>query len=159
CPPAHPRGPAMTRTFRPCRLLVLFALLSGSAAWADNWPAWRGPGGQGHCTETNLPLKWSAKDNGRWKVKLSEGGNSTPISREDRTFLTKANKGGTVRGLLCLGRKDGKLLWQKDIEYPQKEQAWNQSYYASASPVTDGQRVVVSFGSAGMCCYDLSGKE
>src|SRR5207245_6056655 len=31
--------------------------------------------------------------------------------------------------------------------------------FCSASPVTDGERVIVSHGSAGMFCYDMDGKE
>ena len=141
------------------RLLVLMALIACSAVRADNWPAWRGAGGQGHCTEKNLPLKWGAKENVKWKVKLPEEGNSTPIVWEKNIFLTQANKGGTVRALLCLDRADGKVLWKKEVEYQKKEQVWNTAYYGSASPVTDGERVVVSHGSAGMYCYDFAGKE
>ncbi|HEY2908624.1 MAG TPA: hypothetical protein VGI99_00165 [Gemmataceae bacterium] len=31
--------------------------------------------------------------------------------------------------------------------------------YCAASPVTDGERIVVSHGSAGVYCYDFTGKE
>ena len=64
-----------------------------------------------------------------------------------------------VRSLLCFARADGKLLWQKDVAYADKERNWNPNWYANASPVIDGERVVVSFASAGMYCYDLAGKE
>ena len=86
-------------------------------------------------------------------------GNSTPVVWGDKIFLTQANKGGTVRSLICFARADGKLLWQKDVVYAEKERNWNQNWYANASPATDGERVVVSFGSAGMYCYDFDGKE
>lgn len=142
------------------RFLVLLTLLAGAAvARGENWPAWRGPTGQGHCAETDLPLTWSATSNVKWKVPLADQGNSTPVLWGDRIFLTQANKGGSVRSLLCLARADGKLLWQKDVSYADKERNWNPSWYANASPVTDGQRVVVSFASAGMYCFDTSGKE
>src|SRR5947208_3323545 len=32
----------------------------------NNWPAWRGPEGNGHCKEKNLPVKWSATQNVQW---------------------------------------------------------------------------------------------
>ena len=41
---------------------VLLVLTSGSSL-AENWPQFRGPGGQGVATEKNLPLKWSADEN------------------------------------------------------------------------------------------------
>jgi outer membrane protein assembly factor BamB len=51
------------------------------------------------------------------------------------------------------------LLWQRDVPYGEKERNWNPNWYCNASPATDGQRVVVSFASAGMYCYDLEGNE
>ena len=138
-------------------LVLLFACCA--LIRADNWPAWRGPTGQGQCAEKNLPLKWGAKENVRWKVPLADQGNSTPIVWGGKIFLTQANKGGTVRSLICFDRADGKQLWKKDVEYAEKEKNWNESWYCNASPVTDGERVVVCFGSAGLYCYDFDGKE
>src|SRR5262245_58926074 len=51
---------------------------------AENWPAWRGPDGQGHSAETGLPATWDATRNVRWKVPLPNAGNSTPIVWGDR---------------------------------------------------------------------------
>lgn len=142
------------------RKLILAATLSCViAAHADDWPAWRGPSGQGHSTEKSLPLKWSKTENIKWNVPLAEPGNSSPIVWGDKIFLTQANKGGTVRSLLCFAKADGKLLWQKDTAYAEQEKCFNPAYYCSASPVTDGERVVVGYGQAGMYCYNFQGKE
>lgn len=134
-----------------------------AAVWASlfagDWPAWRGPSGQGHSDEKNLPLKWSSKENVRWKIPLAHPGNSTPILFGDNVFLTQANKGGSVRSLLCFARSDGSRRWQKDVAFEGKERNWNEEWYANASPATDGERVVVSFGSAGMHCFDNAGNE
>jgi outer membrane protein assembly factor BamB len=138
---------------------ALVWLVVCSALVAADWPAWRGPTGQGVCEEKNVPLKWSGKENVKWKVALADPGNSTPIVWGENVFLTQANKGGSVRSLICFARADGKVRWQKDVSYSEKEKNWNETWYANASPVTDGQRVVVSFGSAGMYCYDFDGKE
>lgn len=137
--------------------LVLLSL--GAPVFAADWPAWRGPTGQGHSEEKNLPVKWSETENVKWKITLENQGNSTPVIWGDKIFLTQANKGGTIRSLLCFARADGKLLWQKDVSYSEKERNWNESWYANASPALDGERAVVSFGSAGMYCYDFDGKE
>ncbi|MBX9680981.1 MAG: PQQ-like beta-propeller repeat protein [Gemmataceae bacterium] len=140
-------------------LSIASLLLLVSAGFAGDWPAWRGPTGQGRSDETNLPRTWSSSKNVKWKVPLSEPGNSTPIVSKDKIFLTQANKGGSVRSLLCLSRTDGSMQWKKDVTYAEKERNWNPSWYGNASPVTDGERVIVSFGSAGMFCYDFAGKE
>ncbi|MBM3983314.1 MAG: serine/threonine protein kinase [Planctomycetes bacterium] len=145
------------------RLLSALVLAAGTCAavTAADWPAWRGPTGQGHSTEKNLPLKWGGKDNAnvKWKAPLKEPCNSTPIIHGDYIFLTMATKGGGTRSLLCLARADCAIKWQKDVKYEAKETNWDQTWYANASPATDGTCVVVSFGSAGVYCYDFTGKE
>jgi outer membrane protein assembly factor BamB len=144
--------------FRSVITLLCSVLLAGIVA-AENWPGWRGADGQGHCAEKNLPLKWSATENVKWKVPLPDSGNSTPVIWGDRIFLTQATQAGKVRSLLSLNRADGKQLWKIDVSYPDKEQTHGTNPYCSASPATDGERVVVSHGSAGMFCYDFAGKE
>lgn len=144
-------------------ILGCAAVLSGTILRqdlsAENWPAWRGPTGQGYCSEKNIPLKWSATENVKWKISLENQGNSTPVIWGDKIFLTQANTGGSVRSLLCLSRGDGKLLWQQNVSYAEKERNWNQNWYCNASPAVDGERVVVCLGSAGLHCFDHSGKE
>jgi outer membrane protein assembly factor BamB len=51
------------------------------------------------------------------------------------------------------------LLWQKDVRYEERESTHPTNPFCSASPATDGERIVVSFGSAGIYCYDFDGKE
>src|SRR5262245_40332316 len=143
---------------RPTRLALALFLLT-SVARADNWPAWRGGDGLGTCLEKGLPLKWSPTETVRWKVPLPDGGNSTPAIWGDRIFLTQATDKGRVRATLCLGRKDGNKLWEQKIDYKEPEPTHDTNPYCSASPATDGERVVVSHGSAGMFCYNLEGTE
>jgi outer membrane protein assembly factor BamB len=142
-----------------CFLTLVGLVCCGALVQADNWPAWRGPTGQGYTTEQNLPLKWSTKENVKWKVAMPYLCNSTPVIWGDKIFLTQSNKGGTTRGLMCLARADGQLLWHQKVEYPDKERNWTQDWYCNASPVTDGERVVACFASAGLYCFDLKGKE
>jgi outer membrane protein assembly factor BamB len=155
------------------RLIALLTLCALTmTVRADNWPNWRGPDGQANCAEKGLPLTWGPKDNVRWKTALPDIGNSTPVIWGNRIFLTQATDktswppkgtGGPAtvkrRSLMCLDRADGKVLWQKDVIYDAPEATHPTNYFCSASPVTDGERIVVSFGSAGMYCYDFAGKE
>jgi outer membrane protein assembly factor BamB len=136
--------------------LTLLALLTASAP-AANWPAWRGPTGQGLSTEKNLPTHWSATENVKWRIALPERGNSTPVTWGDRIFLTQPV--GDRRTLLCLNRADGKQLWEQGVATREKELTHGTNPYCSGSPVTDGERVIVSFASDGLFCYDLNGKE
>jgi outer membrane protein assembly factor BamB len=117
----------------------------------------RGPSGNGVATEEKLPQTWSTSENVRWRVDLPERGNSSPIVWGDRVFVTQAV--GNRRTVICFNRADGKQLWQSGPTYTEQEQTQRDNPYCSATPVTDGERVVASFGSAGLYCYDLDGKE
>lgn len=137
---------------------VLLLAACGSAS-AENWPAWRGPQLTGVSSETNFPLHWSEKENVRWRVPLPDRGNSTPIVWGDRVFVTQAIEKDHRRTLMCFARSDGKLLWQSGVVYTAREPTNAENPYCSGSPATDGRHVVAYFGSAGLYCYDFSGKE
>jgi outer membrane protein assembly factor BamB len=143
-------------------IFVWAVLLLGwpDVATAENWPGWRGPRGDGTSAEKGLPITWSAKESVRWKVKLPGPGNSSPIVWGDRIFLTQSlDKKGTQRAVLCFDRAAGKLLWQKAIPYKGDEPTHETNPYCAATPVTDGERIIASHGSAGVVCYDFDGKK
>jgi outer membrane protein assembly factor BamB len=145
---------AMT-SFR-CTLFLLF--VAGSL-FSDNWPTWRGPMGTGVSAEKNLPTQWSTTKNVKWKVALPDRGNSSPVIWGNRVFITQAIEKEGRRTLMCFDRSKGKLLWQKGSVFKEKEITHRTNPYCSASPVTDGERVIVSHASAGIFCYDFNGKE
>jgi outer membrane protein assembly factor BamB len=142
-----------------CVTLVLLAGWGGRSVRGENWPNWRGPRNLGISGERDAPLTWSPTENIAWKVKLPERGNSTPIVWGDRLFVTQAIEKEHRRTLMCFDRADGQLLWQVGTEYAAAEPTHPTNPYCSASPVTDGQRVIAWFGSAGVYCYDFAGKE
>jgi outer membrane protein assembly factor BamB len=136
-----------------------FLLLAVSVGRAENWPAWRGPTGQGYSNDKNLPTKWSATENVKWKIPLPDDGNSTPVVWGEKIFLTQATEMGKKRSLWCLSRKDGSKLWEKTVAYGGDEPKHQTNTFCASSPVTDGERVVVWHGSAGLYCYDLNSTE
>lgn len=138
---------------------LLFSLIT-SCAIAANWPNWRGgTDGSGITTEKELPLKWSATEGVKWKVKMPERGNSTPVVWGDKLFLTQALESQKKRTLICLVKATGEKLWEQSVTYAQQEDTHGTNPYCSASPTTDGKRIIVCHGSAGVFCYDLAGKE
>jgi outer membrane protein assembly factor BamB len=139
--------------------LALLSITFASQTTAANWPAWRGPDGTGVTSEKNLPLRWDTNTNVRWRVPLPDKGNSTPIVWGKRVFVTQATTKDNRRELLCFDRADGKLLWQQGVTPEDKEPTHSTNPQCSASPVTDGERVIAWFGSGGLYCYDLDGKE
>jgi hypothetical protein len=104
-----------------------------------------------------LPLHWTTNENVRWRVALPEPGNSTPVVWGGRVFVTQAVE--NRRMLLCFDRLNGASLWQAGVPYAQEEPTHETNPQCSASPVTDGERVIASFGSAGLYCYDFKGRE
>jgi outer membrane protein assembly factor BamB len=61
--------------------------------------------------------------------------------------------------VLCLDRSTGKPLWQKTaIEVLPHEGHHPDNDFASATPITDGKSLFVSFGSRGVFCFDVEGK-
>lgn len=94
-----------------------------------------------------------------WKVDLPDRGNSTPVIWGDQLFVTQAIEKEGRRMLVSFDKRTGKELWRQGIVYKEPEPTHGTNPYCSASPATDGERVVVSFASGGLYCYDMKGKE
>src|SRR5438876_8998361 len=129
-------------------VFLLGAIVAGGAPAAD-WLQWRGPLGTGQSDEKNAPLTWLNTENVKWKVPLDGRGNSSPIVVGDKVFITHAPASSALRGLHCFDRNTGKLLWKHQIEYDEKELTHQTNPFCSASPVSDGQRVIAWYGSPG----------
>jgi len=141
-------------------LAGVVVLLFLPAVVRADWPAWRGAEGVGvAAADATAPLKWSATENVAWKTPLPGPGNSTPIVVGDKVFVTCATARNVKRSLICFSRIDGKKLWEKGAEYLQKEERHKTHPACGSSPVSDGKHVVAWFGSAGVYCYDLNGRE
>jgi outer membrane protein assembly factor BamB len=62
--------------------------------------------------------------------------------------------------VLCINRRTGNELWrQTAVEEVPHEPGHQTNTFASGSPVTDGEFLYASFGSYGIFCYDLDGKQ
>lgn len=150
----------MTR-YRQCIAIcfVCSLTLAGSHLDAEDWFNWRGPEMQGRASGSNYPTTWSTSENVAWKVTLPGPGNSTPIVVGDRVFVTCADESGKSRGLLAFDRQSGEIEWQRQVEFTDEELTHRTNPQCSPSPVSDGERVIVWHGSAGLYCYDLEGDE
>jgi outer membrane protein assembly factor BamB len=147
-------------------LTAAIPLALGRPAWAENWPQWRGPAGDGVSTEKGLPLKWSENTGVAWKCDLPGEGASTPVIWGDAVFVT-AQRGDQLL-LLRVKSSDGKLVWERTVGHgtlvrktaqPRGEQKFHDlQNLASPSPVTDGRRVFVHFGNGDLAAYDFDGQ-
>jgi len=144
------------------RHLFIALLFTGSFTWlkANDWPAWRGPSGNGKLdSKLEYPTRWSAGQGILWRIALPSPGNSSPIVFGKKLFLTSAENKGKDRSLLCFNTGDGSLLWKKTVSTKADQITHKTNPYSSASPFCDGERVYAWHGNAGLHVYDLSGKE
>ena len=134
-------------------------LSTGLSAAEPEWSGWRGPQQDGHSSEANLPVKWGP-ESVAWEVPLKGSGQSSPVIAGNRIFLTSAAEDGRERILMCLNREDGKLLWSETVWTGDPEPTHNMNGWASATCVTDGERVYAFFGKGGgLFCYSMDGKQ
>lgn len=145
----------------------------------DNWHQWRGPDATGTAPRGDPPLEWSETENVRWKRAIPGEGSASPIVWGDRIFLLTAIEtdraekptvtfpgqrttppGKVYRyAVVCVDRPSGSMRWQRvAAESVPHEGRHGTNTYASGSPVTDGRRVIASFGSRGIFAYDMEGK-
>ena len=147
---------------RPASLfLFLFAAFTLNA---EEWPGWRGPRGDGTSKETNVPLEWSTTKNVCWKAALPGTGHSSPVIFGDRVFISTCvqKEGDGDKLLLCLDRRDGKVLWQKTVVSSKLERKHKDNSFASGTPATDGKHIYIAFSeypNMVAVCYDLDGNE
>lgn len=141
-------------------LAMPLILIFSDAAFAENWPGWRGPRGDGTSLEKNVPIRWSGTQNIVWKVPIPGKGHASPIVWGRHIFVVTAIKEKKQRILLCLDRKDGKILWQRVVLEAPLERTNSLNSYASSTPATDGQRVYISFldrDKMFIAAYDFDG--
>ena len=145
---------------RLCALLLLPAFTI--AAYAANWPQFRGASGLGFAEERELPLTWNAKtgENIAWRAALPKSDNpwSSPIVWGDRVFVTCAQNQPLAHQVLCFAKADGKLLWDTAVEPGALILKDLRGGYGAPTPCTDGQRIYAVFGSAVIAALDFDGK-
>ncbi|MFP6667611.1 MAG: PQQ-binding-like beta-propeller repeat protein [Pirellulales bacterium] len=123
----------------------LFAALLVSSSSAEDWPAWRGPRGDGTSLEQAVPTQWNETENISWQVEIPGIGHASPIVLGDYMFLVTCIEETRERMLLCLDRRTGKTVWRRVVIRAPLEAIHQLNSRASSTPATDGKYVYVSF--------------
>jgi outer membrane protein assembly factor BamB len=139
--------------------LLWIATFVWASGLAEDWPQFRGPDGQGHSTQKGLPVSWDETKNVVWKTAIAGLGWSSPVIQGDSIWLTTALDDGRSLRVLCLDRSSGKI--SKDIEVFHKEnplRIHTKNSHASPTPILEGDRVYVHFGTNGTACLSSDGR-
>ena len=161
--------------------VVLMWLLASASLSAQQWPAFRGANASGVAGDAPVPTMWNATngENLRWKTPVPGVAVSSPIVWGDRVFVSTAVSSDPKAGIrtgqygdvepvsdssrhqwrvIALDKATGRVVWDRLAhEGTPKTKRHPKSSQASPTPVTDGRRVIVSFGSEGLFAYDVDG--
>jgi len=174
------------RSFLATSLMALPAVTLASKA-EQNWPQFRGPGSLGIADGYSTRASWNAdaaagKISGvTWRAEIPGLGHSSPIIWGDRIYVGTAVRlsgkaslrigyYGDVKAaqdndeqkwmVLCFDKKTGKRIWEKVIRTSKPAtERHEKSSHANTTLITDGNRLIGFFGSEGLYCFDLNGKQ
>lgn len=156
-------------------------LLACRMAQGQNWPSYRGKNASGVAEGAKAPTRWDAEKslNVLWKFAVPGLGHSSPVVWGKRIFVTTAigneakvespsklsadmtsagdNASYTWR-VYCLDKENGKVLWEQTAyKGVPRSKRHPLNSFATPTPATDGEHLVVFFGSEGLYCYKLDG--
>ena len=140
---------------------VALALLATISLAAEDWPQFRGPDGEGHSTETGLPLQWSESQNIRWKTPVTGRGWSSPVVANGRVWLTTSveRQGRASLRVLAYDVQSGKEVVNAEVfSLPNAVLKNEKNSLASPTPILEGERVYVHFGADGTAALSTDGK-
>lgn len=144
------------------RLLLTVLVLLGRIATvsAQDWPEFRGPGGQGHSSERELPLEWAETRNIAWKTALPGLGWSSPVVSGGKVWITTAieQRGVSLR-LLAFDVATGREALNVEVFHLSgaRREINPKNSWASPTPIVEGDRIYVHFGADGTAALSTDG--
>ena len=130
---------------------------------AGAWSRFRGPGGAGRASFTDLPPRWDLEtgENICFRAPVPSQGASSPVVWGDRVYLTGADV--DRRTILAYDAIDGTLLWSHDCTgirgSPRSvPRVHGEIGFASSTPTTDGERVYAVFANGDVVAVDRDGE-
>jgi outer membrane protein assembly factor BamB len=151
----------MSRAMLVVVFVVVMATPSAAQDLANEWPEFRGAGGQGHSSARGLPLQWDETRNVVWKTPVAGLGWSTPVVAGGRVWLTSAveQRGVSLR-VLAFDVQSGREVVNVEVfNIPAHRRDINpKNSWASPTPVLEDGRVYVHFGADGTAALTTTGE-
>ena len=153
------------------------------AEMRQHWPGFRGYRASGVGVGAATPAVWNVATgmNVQWRSAVPGLGHSCPVIWGDRIYVTSAVRSSgeaslktglygdiasvedetSIRWMLyCYDRRTGDLHWERLVfEGRPRVKRHTKASHANSTPATDGRYVVSFFGSEGLVCFDMAGRE
>lgn len=143
---------------RPSLLASFAFFILPSFLLAEDWPQFRGANASGLSPSKGLPVAFSHKDKVRWQAALGDG-LSGPVVFGGKVYCSGMTNTKTFT-VVCHDAATGQEVWKRSIEAGKLPRIMPQNSPASATPATDGKRLVVYLSSIGLLGLDVAdGKE
>ena len=104
------------------------------------------------------PVNLLPGENLAWKTEVASGV-SSPCIWGNKIFLTGFNPTDSALITYCINRENGDILWKREVFPDSLEKIHAVGSHAAATPTTNGNLVIVYFGSYGILCYDRDGNQ
>lgn len=146
-----------------CRVVILVVtLVVGVAQADDHWNQFRGPRGDGIAASGNLPVEFDESTNVRWKTAVPDSGWSSPVVWQNEIWLTTGSDQKRELRAICVDLKTGRVkrnvkvfdMIERKVDPAYVHDSPHLNSPATPTPVVEGDRVYVSFGSQGLACLD-----
>jgi outer membrane protein assembly factor BamB len=122
---------------------------------ATPWPEFRGATGDGVSQDHTLPVEWSESQGVAWKTPIPGKAWASPVIWDRLVWLANATEDGRRLSAVAVACDSGRVLHDItvfEIKKPQFCHPFNS--YASCTPVIEGDRLYLHYGSAGTACLD-----
>ena len=136
-------------------LMFSFLIQSFGVEKPAFWNQFRGPNGDGDAKSSNLPVKFSEKQNLTWKTPVPGKAWSSPVVMDEKVWLTNAEPDGFKMWALQIDWNTGNLL-KKILVFENEEPQYchPMNSYGTPTPVIYDGRVFVHFGTHGTAALD-----
>ncbi|MCC7420858.1 MAG: PQQ-like beta-propeller repeat protein [Planctomycetaceae bacterium] len=137
---------------------ALFFVACGSvfdATRAEDWPAWRGPRGDGTWHAPAIPRKWPEEGlTSLWKKPIGGGYSGVSVAGERVVVTDRRKEPAEVERILCLKADTGETLWS--VEYPVEYGKLDYGTGPRAAPTIHDGRVYTVGAVGDVHCLNLA---
>lgn len=147
----------MSGRFLSAACVACCLICGASAAGAESWNQFRGPTADGRSASNRLPTEWSEQSNVRWKTPIPGKAWASPVEADGVIWLANATEDGRRLSAVGVDAATGDVVRDVTVfEIAEPMYCHEYNSYGSPTPVIEGRRLWLHFGSAGTACIDTT---